>query len=55
MRESNKDVKERILRLERINSYMTALAVLNNWARKNGTIGEELSASSKIFSWIERI
>jgi len=48
MRENNKDAKERILRLERINSYMTALTILNNWASKNGNVGEELSTTSNL-------
>lgn len=41
MKENNQDIKERLLSVERINSYMTSLEILSDWKR-TGKLTTEL-------------
>jgi len=50
IKEGNKDVKEKLLRSERENHFITPLFVLNNWAtamKGEGILGHELNTNSK--------
>lgn len=50
IRENNKDAKEKVLRLERFNNYMTSLTILNNWAKTThiiASLSDTISLNSK--------